>query len=302
MACFRPHDGWLHVDGGRPLWNFPVGDDPMDYSRTVLVCRSCPGCLADRARDISLRAVHEAKVCGASCFLTLTYDNDHLPLHGSLCRRDLELFMKRLRFRLAKPVRAYAVGEYGGRTLRPHYHLCLFGEDFWFDRRSVGQSFGGFPMWESPFLDEVWGKGFCRVNDMGVDVAGYAAKYAIKAHSDGQGRAPRRCDADGVWHDVERPFDSLPRGKALGVPFLDRFWSDVFPRGVVVLRGGAELPAPRAYLRVFSERDPDGFAELMERRSVEGFKPERFADSLPSRLAVRERVMVARVTRRAREL
>jgi hypothetical protein len=67
-------------------------------------------------------------------FVTATYDNEHLPANGSLCKRDWILYQKRLRKELAKQgrkIRIYAVGEYGQRgTLRPHYHAIIFGLDW----------------------------------------------------------------------------------------------------------------------------------------------------------------------------
>lgn len=62
-----------------------------------------------------------------ACFLTLTYDNDHLPSGGTLVKRDVQLFNKRLRKRLT--YRYYFAGEYGDTTHRPHYHAILFGVD-----------------------------------------------------------------------------------------------------------------------------------------------------------------------------
>jgi hypothetical protein len=68
-------------------------------------------------------------------FLTLTYDTAHVPItekgYMTLCKSDVQLFLKRLRKSLPESkIKYYAVGEYGGKTMRPHYHLILFGADF----------------------------------------------------------------------------------------------------------------------------------------------------------------------------
>lgn len=322
MACFRPSRAWYHVDGGRALFKFPVGENPAEYVEGVAVCRHCIGCKADRARDVSLRTAHEAHFVGRSCFLTITYDREHLPWEsrpvspaglrqalqypgnvlpfaGSLRRRDLVLFMKRLRkevfARYGLRVRAYAVGEYGGRTARPHYHLCLLGFDFAEDRRPAGESKHGHSMFTSAELDRIWGQGMCWINEMGQEVAQYAAKYAVKQQG---GRIELRQHLGHVF-EVEPPFDSLPRGRALGLPWLEEFWFDVFPRGLVVLRGGAEVPAPGAYMRLLREVDPELFEELAERRAIEGLK--RLGDFMPERLASRESVAHARAALSGRD-
>lgn len=53
-----------------------------------------------------------------------------------LCKRDLQLFMKRLRKHLSKysneKIRYYACGEYGPVHFRPHFHLLL-----WFSQRET---------------------------------------------------------------------------------------------------------------------------------------------------------------------
>lgn len=62
-----------------------------------------------------------------NAFLTLTYAEDQLPEGGTLVPRHLQLFFKKLR-KIVEPsrIRFFAVGEYGSRTGRPHYHCALF--------------------------------------------------------------------------------------------------------------------------------------------------------------------------------
>ena len=63
-----------------------------------------------------------------SSFVTLTYDDEHLPAGGTLVPKDTQDWLKR--FRKANSnlrLRYYLVGEYGDTTERPHYHICLFG-------------------------------------------------------------------------------------------------------------------------------------------------------------------------------
>jgi len=47
----------------------------------------------------------------------------------SLVKSDVQKFIKRLRKahgQFHTPIKYYAVGEYGGKTLRPHYHIILY--------------------------------------------------------------------------------------------------------------------------------------------------------------------------------
>lgn len=90
-------------------------------------CGQCLPCRINMRRIWSSRIMLEASLHGDTSFLTLTYDDDHLPKNSSLQPKDLQLFWKRLRKSLDAPIRYYAVGEYGDQTQRPHYHAALFG-------------------------------------------------------------------------------------------------------------------------------------------------------------------------------
>lgn len=47
----------------------------------------------------------------------------------SLNKSDLQKFFKRLRKLSTNRIRYYAVGEYGGKSWRPHYHIILFNSN-----------------------------------------------------------------------------------------------------------------------------------------------------------------------------
>ena len=118
----------------------------------IVPCGKCPDCLAAKVAGWSFRLTQEEKKSSSAYFITLTYgdDNDTAPLSKNgfmeIRKRDLQLFFKRLR-RLQerdpgsirqgndgrftyisndKPIKYFAVGEYGTRRQRPHYHVILF--------------------------------------------------------------------------------------------------------------------------------------------------------------------------------
>lgn len=121
-------------------------------------CGKCPDCLARLISGWSFRLVQEGKDADSALFVTLTYNTDSVPLtragYMTLQKADVQKFMKRLRFAHtgAKPIRYFAVGEYGGKTMRPHYHLILFNSDYasimtaWENRdgRPLGNTFFGY--------------------------------------------------------------------------------------------------------------------------------------------------------------
>lgn len=98
-----------------------------------------------------------------SCFITLTYDPEHYPVNGSLSKRELQLFFKRLRKQIGG-FKYYACGEYGDLTIRPHYHAILFG---------VGSS-------NVRKIKESWPFGFVRVGTCTKDSIQYVCGYVQK--------------------------------------------------------------------------------------------------------------------------
>lgn len=69
----------------------------------------------------------EAAQYDHNAFATLTYSDDNLPEDNSVSTREIQLFIKRLRKCYPDKFRYFAVGEYGEKSGRPHYHLALFG-------------------------------------------------------------------------------------------------------------------------------------------------------------------------------
>ncbi|UPW40858.1 replication initiator protein [Sigmofec virus UA08Rod_6476] len=99
----------------------------MDYS-FYQKAKAYSRFLRERARvnDWVYRVGYELRAHTKYCALTLTYNEAHLPERG-VCRRDVQLFMKRLRKHIGVKVKAFGCGEYGSKGQRPHYHLIVFG-------------------------------------------------------------------------------------------------------------------------------------------------------------------------------
>lgn len=109
--------------------------------------------------------MHESKKYDSNIFVTLTYSPDNLPADRSILKREVQLFLKRLRKAIApRKVRFFASGEYGERYSRPHYHLILFG----------------LSKLDRPVVEKAWGKGFVDIGDVTPDSANYVAKYTVK--------------------------------------------------------------------------------------------------------------------------
>lgn len=99
----------------------------MDSLGFAVPCGRCIACKVNRRSAWSLRLQHEAPYHDKTCFVTLTYDDEHLN-STSVSKRDLQLFIKRLRKSIEpEKIKYFGCGEYGDNYGRPHYHLILFG-------------------------------------------------------------------------------------------------------------------------------------------------------------------------------
>lgn len=91
--------------------------------------------------------------------------------------------MKRLRRHFEpKMLRFYLSGEYGSRTLRPHYHAIIFGlslEDF-ADRKLKGVNELGQMYYISDELQSIWQNGFVLLCDVSWQTCAYVSRYVTK--------------------------------------------------------------------------------------------------------------------------
>lgn len=280
-------------DGSILFKHAKYGDRPI-----ALPCGQCVSCRIKRTREWAVRCVHEAQMHELNCFVTLTYNDEHLPSDGSLDIRHWQLFAKRLRKRIGS-FRFFACGEYGDDSGRPHYHFCLFGADFGFDRSLFSRTPQGNDLFTSPLLDEVWGKGFCTIGALTFESAAYVARYVMKKLS-GEAALIRYMGVDLLTGEelepLKREFITMSRGGTGGLGGIGSSWfakygSDVYPADQVVHEGKAFQP-PRFY---DGKLDPVFLLELKARRQE--LVGERSDDLTEDRLKIREVVMEAKLCR-----
>lgn len=227
--------------------------DSRDYPYQV-PCGKCVACQNNKRSSLSLKLRLEEYASKYCYFLTLTYDDDHLPLfslgrdtsvtefirlypfsermrsdslisdfcsdfyefdndfidkmdyysdfvlsyermYGKHCvyghglyallyYRDIQLFLKRLRKHIFKyygeKIRFYVIGEYGTKSLRPHWHCLLF-----FNSSSLSQAFEDCedvgttarPCYCPQFLRPLWEFGICDSKRTNGEAYNYVSSY-----------------------------------------------------------------------------------------------------------------------------
>jgi hypothetical protein len=188
MTCYYPIHGWRtreRNENNKKTFTTNHKDGDHDLPLTI-PCGQCVGCRLEHSRQWAVRCYHEASLHDDNCFITLTYNDDHIPLNGSLKLEDFQLFMKRLRKKYApKKIRFFHCGEYGDQSFRPHYHALLFGHDF-SDKKHY-QTSNGHRLYKSDSLDDLWSHpvtknfmGDCLIGNLTFDSAAYCARYIMK--------------------------------------------------------------------------------------------------------------------------
>lgn len=250
MPCYGPLTGYYSKElsgSGKRKIVFKKADS-LTGIPLQLPCGQCIGCRLERSRQWAMRLVHEKRMHERSAFLTLTYDNEHLPPGGSLVVRDFQLFMKRLRKHAGiDRVRFFACGEYGDLNARPHYHAILFGYDFVADQRLFTRNSRGEPIYTSEVLRELWPMGFNAIGEVTFQSAAYVARYVVKKVT-GERAADHYCvvDGDGVAFDRVPEFTLMSRRPGIGSSYYEKFGERVRQRDTVVVNG-REVPPPRFY-------------------------------------------------------
>lgn len=264
MPCYHPVDAYRsrHLKN-RNTGKFIISHNPKFPENWELFkrpCGQCRGCRHGKAKGWAARCVHEAQLYDENSFITLTYNNEHVPKNGSLNKRDFQLFMKRLRkyfFGNEKStIRYYYCGEYGDELSRPHFHALLFNIDF--KDKTVWKVEDGNTHYRSKILEKIWDLGYSTIGPVTYSTAAYVARYCLKkitgktAPDHYQGRKPE--------------FTDMSTNPGIARAWYEKYKNtDVFPRDYIVLNG-VKQKVPNYYSRCYELTNPDEYAKLREDR------------------------------------
>lgn len=260
-----------------PSCLYPLNLTKITGERYTVACGRCIACRINRTTEWTTRLLHERSVHQHAVFITLTYSDRFLPEQGSLSKRDLQLYFKRLRRELERmgsesSIRYYACGEYGEKKGRPHYHAIVFG-------LSHNQSKLIKDCWSRPVLDrqgkmikkngEIITEYLCdwsRLEDKKVigtvteKSARYCASYCQKQ------LFQKKEDYKRVRK--EREFVVMSRKPGLGSVFAQKFIHTWLSNGFIAV-GNKRRPIPRYYYSKVSEEEA-GLAK--DRQALKRFK------------------------------
>jgi hypothetical protein len=278
----------------------PVGTPDVSAYRvktftkwSEIPCGYCEGCRIARSREWANRCMMELEYHKSAYFVTLTYDDDHVPVSYysdpdtgeamkslTLRKRDFQLFMKRLR--KAFPdchIRYYACGEYGSQTLRPHYHAIIYGLEL--DDlevyRDVRRGDVGYQYFTSKSLQDGWSVidleqakynspcriplGYVLVGNVTWETCAYTARYVLKKHYGAESQVYEE-------FNVEPEFVLMSRR-----PGIARQWYEDHPGiyeydsiNLSTSKGGMKIRPPKYFDKLFDLEQPGALDEIKEKR------------------------------------
>lgn len=306
MTCYHPMTAYRAKPGpsnGKWPITFNARDGFIDKIMQI-PCGKCIGCRISRVKQWSQRCMDESKLHDENSFITLTYNDENVPLDMSLRKEDFQKFMKRLRKRIwkeeKKRIRFFHCGEYGkpdenekaqGIKLgRPHHHACIFGwdpKDKIFLKNKKGNDY-----FNSPTLEKEWPYGFNLVGAVTEQSTAYVARYIVKkiggemATDHYQGRQPEYC--------------TMSNRPGIGNKFLDTFKEDFYNRDQYVHSNGKTISKPPKFY--------DKKMELIDKHKIDRIKYHRVKEAKKNkendweRLEVKEKLAKIRLLNKQREL
>lgn len=230
----------------------------------LVPCGICMACRINRATMWSDILLHELTQWQEACFITLTYNDKHLPIttnvigkpekyKHTLCKRDMTLFIKRLRrFLEPKKIKLLYAGEYGEESLRPHYHAIIFGLP---------------PSSKTKlFIYKIWGK--CEWQSLDVSVCipqtiSYVTGYVLK-------KVMGKCEKS-EYGNAQPPF--MHASQKLGEVWLEKNFERLEREGFIHIFN-SKHPIPRKYRKKFDiKTPPKSTEEILKMNLKQKLKP-----------------------------
>lgn len=292
MSCYRPYIGFPDgfTDQGKVKYRlrpFQVCVDidkelSLNEGAITIPCGHCIGCQLDKSLDWAARLSMELKYHDSAYFVTLTYNDKFVPRRKyvdhmtgevfealSLQKKDFQNFMKRLRYYFPEDdIRFFCAGEYGTKTMRPHYHAIIFGLHL-DDLKPYKKSPHGFQYYTSDRLDRVWSVqqfgtdhslGYAVVADVSFETCAYTARYVTKKLYGKASEFYKMCN-------IEEPWCLMSRRPGIGMQYLLDHPNSI-ANDSIVLSQGRKVKNPRYFMRKLELTDPDVFAKIKESRKL----------------------------------
>lgn len=281
MICLNPITAYENPEKGRPIFGWAGFSQGL--REIVLPCGKCPSCVHNYYSYWATRGYYELLNWPQNWFITFTYNDQNLPKDRSLSKKEFQKFVKKIKkaFGSSKenPIRQIYCGEYGSKTLRPHYHVIFFNlnlDDLVEKRRSDQ----GYLCYTSKTITDLWGNGDVEISEATPATIAYLFKYILKKKSRKEKKKPLSLEHDGITYDVEHEFIEASRNPGIGAHLRN---SKSIRKGFLSLDGKIKA-LPKYFLEYLKNTDPRYYEELKNQRADFAASRKKISQKERSRL------------------
>lgn len=296
MGCYHPIRAFVNIKNHsaecKKIIRFKPQRDLENWREITLPCGQCIGCRLEYSRQWALRIQKEATLYKDNYFLTITYDQEHLPwidtineetgeliLGNPLIPKHFTKFMKDLReywdyHYKHQGIRFYGCGEYGEKHERPHYHICLMNfpipeEELEFEKNNEL----GDALYKCQLIEDIWGKGLIRIGALTWQSAAYVARYILK-------KQKGECSEEIYRSKGQIPeFTRMSRKPGIGKGWYEENRDEIYKNDEVFVprRGGGatKLKPARYFDRIYDLEKPARMMRIKEARRAIAEKQQR---------------------------
>lgn len=298
----------------------------------ILPCGQCTSCRLAYSKDWAIRCMLEAQDHEFNYFVTLTYDDFHLPKgefldydgvvwDSNLNRRDVQLFLKNLREYERTHygntgIKVFYCGEYGDENGRPHYHLCLFGVS---EIKDLVYHFtsGKYKHYKSSTYESFWTssesgikmlRGFVDITELSFDTVAYTARYCMKKQKGKKKRDFLEFCAENFISEVPLrtdPFIGMSLKPGIASAYFERNKLQLATEDAVKYQKNYELfksRCPRYFDKLFDRDDSAAFAKVKANRLKKALasrtvKSTLYSETELSRLERENKIIIDKTNR-----
>lgn len=285
------------------------------YKNTIIPCGKCIGCRLEYSREWANRGMLEAKQYDNNWFVTLTYDDEHLPQPteivdkdgftwvddgswegGTLVPEHMDKFINHIRKIYEREqnhtgIRFMGCGEYGSEGGRPHYHIILFNmpevKNDLYHPRIINQDV----YYQSHIIERCWDKGISNICPATWNTIAYTARYITKK-------------INGEWSEQlyasngkRKEFMRMSTHPGIGKGYYDENKDDIYKNDKIMIKNksGITYCKPPAYFdKLYEKENQKDWKRIQEQRKKDGknknlLKAERTSLFLRDQLEVEER-------------
>lgn len=273
--------------------NYDFAQQGKDYRYQLIPCQHCWACNLRKASEWASRLMFETQRHENNYFITLTYDDEHLPMFekcwytdkdgykyefendgtwmGTLQPEDVTRFIKTLRKHYERQgitdIKYFYCGEYGSENERPHYHMILMGapldiEQFY----SMKLDDKKFLHWKSKELEKWWGKGFVDVGEVEWGNCSYVARYTMKKINNDND--PREYAEKGKLKEFIR----MSRRPGIGRQYYEENKDKIYECDEIIQRNVSgkitSLKPPSAWDKLLKDENPEKYELIKQSRQA----------------------------------